>query len=101
VALQISTDTDFSFMFVPKTHGTFFEAGANDGVYISNTLWLELHKEWTGLLVEPIQDLYEEALLKRRRAAYLNACVSPYPFPYQVRTFTEPTTYLLVARAEY
>jgi hypothetical protein len=37
----------------PKTGGTYFEAGANDGIFHTNTLWLELNKQWTGLLVEP------------------------------------------------
>lgn len=33
--------------------GFFIEAGAFDGEYLSNTLFFELNRNWTGLLVEP------------------------------------------------
>ena len=37
-----------------KRKGFFIEAGANDGVTQSNTLFFERHRGWRGLLVEPI-----------------------------------------------
>jgi hypothetical protein len=36
-----------------KRDGFFVEAGAGDGLYISNTLLLEREFGWTGILVEP------------------------------------------------
>jgi len=38
-------------------NGTFIEAGANDGVEQSNTLYFERYRGWTGLLVEPVPEL--------------------------------------------
>lgn len=37
--------------------GFFFEAGANDGLAWSNTAYLERHRGWTGVLVEPAPNL--------------------------------------------
>ena len=33
--------------------GFFIEAGADDSVKHSNTLWFEMKHHWTGVLVEP------------------------------------------------
>ncbi len=38
--------------WLEKTIGFYVEAGCNDGVTQSNTLWLE-HLGWSGLLIEP------------------------------------------------
>lgn len=35
-----------------KTGGFFVEAGAFNGEYLSNSLFFEIHRNWTGLLVE-------------------------------------------------
>ena len=37
--------------------GFFIEAGANDGITFSNTLFLERFRDWRGLLIEPIPEL--------------------------------------------
>lgn len=37
--------------------GFFIEAGANDGVKFSNTLFFERYRGWRGLLIEPIPEL--------------------------------------------
>lgn len=39
--------------YLNKRRGVFVEAGANDGVSFSNTLYFEKHLGWRGLLVEP------------------------------------------------
>lgn len=49
--------------------GVFVEAGANDGVRESNTLLLERHHGWTGLLIEPIPPLAE--MCRRNRPTAL------------------------------
>ena len=41
-------------------NGFFIEAGAYDGEVISNTLFFELKQSWTGLLIEPNPDAFEE-----------------------------------------
>ena len=45
--------------------GFFVEAGANDGYTQSNTYWLERFRGWEGLLVEPMQELFDECLVER------------------------------------
>jgi hypothetical protein len=42
-------------------HGGFFiEAGANDGVNQSNTLYFEKNLNWKGILIEPIPELAQQ-----------------------------------------
>jgi FkbM family methyltransferase len=58
--------------------GFFVEAGANDGVNFSNTYYLERAREWTGLLVEAIPDLYRACVRHRPRSRVVNcALVAP------------------------
>ncbi|MBV9427264.1 MAG: FkbM family methyltransferase [Bradyrhizobiaceae bacterium] len=48
-----------------KRGGYFVEAGAGDGLWISNTLLLERRYGWTGILIEPTSAF---AALQRNRA---------------------------------
>jgi FkbM family methyltransferase len=58
--------------------GVFIEAGANDGVTVSNTLYFERHRGWRGLLIEPIPNLAERCRKNRPRCIVENcALVSP------------------------
>ena len=59
-----------------KTNGFFFEAGAYDGVAVSNSLFFELNRGWTGLLVEAHPDNYERLLDKNRKVWSLGNCIS-------------------------
>ena len=36
-----------------KTNGFYIEAGAWDGVHLSNSLFFERERNWTGILIEP------------------------------------------------
>jgi FkbM family methyltransferase len=45
--------------------GFFIEAGANDGVTQSNTLFFERHRGWKGLLVEPVPELAQRCRANR------------------------------------
>lgn len=45
--------------------GFFIEAGANNGVKFSNTLFFERFRNWRGLLIEPIPDLAAECRKNR------------------------------------
>lgn len=59
-------------------NGVFIEAGANDGYVQSNTYYLEKMRGWTGLLVEPIPDLYKEAKRNRARSIVCNYALVPF-----------------------
>ena len=41
-----------------KTNGIFLEVGAVDGVSLSNTLFFERERNWTGILIEPNNNFY-------------------------------------------
>jgi len=56
--------------------GFFVECGAADGEYSSNSLFFELQRNWTGLLIEASPNLHRELLDKNRRAYVLSACLS-------------------------
>jgi FkbM family methyltransferase len=57
--------------------GFFVEAGAFDGYVQSNTYWLERFAGWHGLLVEPIPDLYREAVRNRPGSRVVNCALVP------------------------
>jgi FkbM family methyltransferase len=58
--------------------GFFVEAGANDGFQQSNTYYLERFHGWRGILIEPIPELYAEAVRERPDSRVVNAAlVSP------------------------
>jgi FkbM family methyltransferase len=58
--------------------GFFIEAGANDGVSQSNTLYFERYLGWTGLLIEPIPALAETCRRSRPDAIVENAALVPF-----------------------
>ncbi|KAK7077018.1 hypothetical protein SK128_011888 [Halocaridina rubra] len=71
--------------FGKKSHGFFVEAGALDGVLLSTTLKLEMDFKWSGLLVEPRPDMFEQLLQKQRKAHAANFCLSEKTYPHKVR----------------
>ena len=62
--------------------GFFVELGANDGVTQSNTLYLEKHQKWKGVLVEPTPHNFLKCLENRSKLNHIvcNACV-PFDYP--------------------
>lgn len=60
-----------------KRNGFFIEAGANNGIAQSNTLFLEQYYNWRGLLVEPIPDLFHECQANRPRCIVEHAALVP------------------------
>ena len=65
-------------VFKRKTHGTFVEIGAYDGVSFSNTYALECFRNWSGICVEPIPERFK-MLAANRTAKCYQACVSDKP----------------------
>jgi len=71
--------------FNEKKGGFFIEAGAFDGQYISNTLYLETQLGWTGLLVEPNRGMFKKLTEMQRNAFGINSCLSTERHPMQVK----------------
>jgi FkbM family methyltransferase len=63
---------------MPWAGGTFFEAGAHDGYTQSNTYFLERHRGWSGVLVEPVPELRAKCRRRRPRSRVFDcALVGP------------------------
>jgi FkbM family methyltransferase len=71
--------------YLPQRNLTFIELGANDGILQSNTLYFEINKGWTGVLIEPSPNNFEKLIKNRsERNIYSNsACVG---FDFQNET---------------
>lgn len=63
--------------------GVFVEAGAHDGYEQSNTYFLERFCGWTGVLVEPIPELWEDCVRDRPRSICVNCALVPRDFAAQ------------------
>ena len=62
--------------FNEATNKVFLEVGAVDGIKLSNTLFLERQRNWTGLLIEPNKDFYKRLTMVHRKAYCVNTCLS-------------------------
>lgn len=60
--------------------GYFIEAGANDGVKQSNTLYFEKYKGWRGILIEPIPNLAKKCRINRPKCIVENCALVPFDF---------------------
>ena len=59
-----------------RKDGFFIEAGALDGEDHSNTIFFELERNWTGILIEPVPQSFEAVISKKRHAFAINACIA-------------------------
>ena len=76
---QFGQATEIAKLFNKKKNGFFIEAGAYDGEVFSNTLLLEAKYNWTGILVEPNPDAFEELHYKNRKSYSIETCLSMKP----------------------
>jgi FkbM family methyltransferase len=60
--------------------GFFVEAGAHDGYTGSNTYFLERFCGWSGVLVEPIPELYRRCLRERPGSTVINCALVSVEF---------------------
>ena len=68
-----------------RRDGFFVECGAFIGEEYSDTLFFELERNWTGILIEAHPDYHRAILTKNRRALVLRACLSAGRRPEYVR----------------
>jgi FkbM family methyltransferase len=73
---QVGQDKAIDAILKQKRNGFFIEVGAYDGVSLSNSLFFELSRGWTGLLIEANPRAYRELLQKDRHAWTTGACIS-------------------------
>jgi FkbM family methyltransferase len=64
-----------------RRNGFFIEAGANDGIKQSNTLYFERYLGWRGLLIEPIPELARACMTNRPNAIVEHAALVPFDHP--------------------
>ena len=56
-------------------NGVFLDVGAHDGISINNTLYFEKNKNWTGINIEPIKDVYDKLVINRPKCININVAV--------------------------
>ena len=71
-ASQAGQDQVIDMVFEGKTGGTFVDVGAYDGLTGSNTFYFEKFRDWTGVLVEPVERNRERA------KSFRNSPILPY-----------------------
>ncbi|XP_042213226.1 protein Star-like [Homarus americanus] len=79
----LNIKTHIEALFGDQRNGFFIEAGALDGEYLSNTLWLEMDRGWGGLLIEPDENSYRKLLSKHRKTWSSNTCISMTSYPLE------------------
>lgn len=73
---QIGQDKVIDRLLGGMRNGFFIEAGAYDGEAFSNSLFFEVSRNWTGLLIEPNPRAYRDLLAKDRHAFTTPACIA-------------------------
>ena len=84
-ASQVGQSTFVDSLLSGRRDGFFIECGAADGESASNSLFFELQRNWTGLLIEANPDYYRALLDMNRRAYVLGSCLSTERRPATVR----------------
>lgn len=72
---QLFQDLFALYIHRMKTHGTFLEFGATNGVELSNSLMLENEFDWTGVLAEPSPQWHPDLENNRPNAVVLDSCI--------------------------
>ena len=66
--------------YLPE-RGFFIEVGANDGYFESNTYYLEKFKNWRGICIEPIPELYQTCIKERKNSKVFNYALVSHDYP--------------------
>jgi len=61
----------FADWVMSKKKGYFIEFGCCDGLYLSNTYFLETNRKWKGILIEPSK-FYHKKLIKNRSSCIID-----------------------------
>jgi FkbM family methyltransferase len=69
--------------YLARKEGFFVEAGANDGIAQSNTLYFEKHHGWRGILVEADPRLCERCRSNRPNSLTVHAALVAADYPHE------------------
>ena len=72
---QSQQDKIVDILFSKKMNGFFVDIGAHNGVNFSNSLFFEKYRDWKGVCIEPIPEVFEE-LEKNRNCHLINGVIS-------------------------
>ena len=73
---QIGQSKYMDSLLNSKRNGFFIEAGGHNGEANSNSLFFELTRNWTGLLIEPVPSFFQQLSSKKRKVFAINACIA-------------------------
>jgi len=62
-------------IFKGYKNGFYLDVCACDGIINNNTLYFEKYNNWSGINVEPIQELFEELIINRPDSINLNCAI--------------------------
>jgi len=62
-------------IFKGYKNGFYMDIGAHDGVTINNTLYFEKYNNWSGLNVEPIEEIYNKLVINRPNDININCAI--------------------------
>lgn len=63
------------YIFKDKKNGFFVDIGAHDGYTINNSYFFEDKRDWDGICIEPMPNIFKQ-LKERRKCECINAAVS-------------------------
>ena len=72
---QSNQDKFIDNLFKQKKNGVFLDIGAHDGISFSNTYFFEKNRNWEGICIEPIPEVYKK-LDENRNCFKINCCIS-------------------------
>jgi len=72
---QIGQDLNVVNFYREKQNGFFVDIGANDGLNLSNSYFLESQYNWKGICCEPVPYIYEQLVQNRPNAICINDAV--------------------------
>jgi len=72
---QYKQDKYLDGLFKKKSNGFFVDIGAHDGLTFSNSYFFEKNRNWEGICVEPIPEVFAK-LNEARNCIKINGCIS-------------------------
>jgi len=76
---QVGQDKFVDDFLKGKRNGKYLDIGSHNGIDFSNSYFFETQREWTGILIEPMEEEYAKLVSNRSdKNEFLNVAVSNY-----------------------